>query len=131
MNKVFVLRNKEIAQRMMDHIKALAGPMAAAGRPMVIEVGEYDAKGSNEQLRLVWALFTDIAEQVEVQGKRFSKEAWYAHYLDLFAPKQEGPSGLIPIGLSQMKKRQRAEFITKVESHAIQELGVEFAALGM
>lgn len=129
--KTFVLREREHAARMWDYIKATAQAQADAGRPLVVEISEYDAKGSNEQLRLIWALFTDIAEQVELHGKRFSKEAWYAHYLDIYAPKQEGPSGLIPIGLSQMKKRQRAEFITKVESHAIQELGVEFAALGM
>jgi hypothetical protein len=128
MSKIFVLRNKEIAQRMVDHVKAFAGPMAACGKPMQVEITEYNAKRSGEQNRLLWALLTEIAEQVELDGKRFSKDAWYAHYKDLFAPKEDGPRGLVPIGTSQMNKQQFAEFVQRVESHAAAELGMEFAA---
>ncbi|MBU9534630.1 recombination protein NinB [Burkholderia multivorans] len=125
----YILRNKEIAQRMVDYIKVVAGPAAAAGKPIVVEVGEYQTKRSSEQNRLLWALLTEIAEQVELEGKRFAKEAWYAHYLDLYAPKQEGPRGLVPVGSSQMTKEQFANFVTRIECHAVQELGVEFAAI--
>jgi hypothetical protein len=128
MSTIFVLRTPEDGKRMLAHVKMLAGPAAAAGRPLVAEIGEYDAKGSNEQLKFLFGfVLMEIAEQVEVCGKRFAKEAWYAHYLDLFAPKQDGPRGLVPIGVSQMKKRQRAEFITQIQAHAAQEYGVEFA----
>ncbi|SAJ95490.1 ninB family protein [Burkholderia multivorans] len=129
MSKVFVLRAPEHGHALVSYIKSLAGPMAASGRPLMVTVEEYGAKRSSEQNRLLWALLTEISEQVELNGKRFAKEAWYAHYLDLYAPKQEGPRGLVPVGSSQMTKEQFANFVTRIECHAAQELGVEFAAI--
>ncbi|MDN7703304.1 recombination protein NinB [Burkholderia sp. AU44665] len=129
MSKVFVLRSPEHGHALVSYIKALAGPMAAAGKPLMVTVDEYQAKRSSEQNRLLWVLLTEIADQVELEGKRFTKEAWYAHYLDLYAPKQEGPRGLVPVGSSQMTKEQFANFVTRIECHAAQELGVEFAAI--
>ena len=125
----YILRNKEIAQRMVDYVKATAGPAAAANRPVVVEIGEYDEKRSKEQNRLLWKVLTDISEQAVVNGRRFAKEGWYGHYLELFAPKEEGPRGLVPVGSSQMKKRQCAEFITRIQADAAQEYGVEFEAI--
>ncbi|SAK19121.1 ninB family protein [Burkholderia multivorans] len=129
MSKVFVLRAPEHGHALVSYIKSLAGPMAASGRPLMVTVEEYGAKRSSEQNRLLWALLTEISEQVELNGKRFAKEAWYAHYLDLYAPKQEGPRGLVPVGSSQMTKEQFGNFVTRIECHAAQELGVEFAAI--
>ena len=125
--KVFVLRSPEHGHALVDYLKAIAGPAAAAGRPLMVEVSEYSAKRSNEANRYLWQLLTEIAEQVELDGKRFSKESWYAHYRDLYAPKEDGPRGLVPIGTSQMNKQQFAEFVQRVESHAATEFGVEFA----
>lgn len=124
--KQFILRAPEHAQALIAFLKANAGPQAASGRPLSVEVAEYDSKRSHDQNRLLWAVLTEISEQVEVDGKRFSKEAWYAHYLDLFAPKQEGPKGLVPVGSSQMKRLECAEFTTKIQANAAQEFGVEF-----
>ncbi|MBR8343041.1 recombination protein NinB [Burkholderia ambifaria] len=129
MSKVFVLRAPEHGHALVSYIKSLAGPMAASGKPLMVTVDEYQAKRSSEQNRLLWAFLTEIAEQVELEGKRFTKEAWYAHYLDLYAPKQEGPRGLVPVGSSQMTKEQFANFVTRIECHAVQELDVEFAAI--
>lgn len=127
---VYVLRTPEIASRMLAEIKAIAGPAAASGRPVVVEVTEYDSIGSNEQLRFLFGVvLTEIANQVELDGKRFDKDAWYGHYLDKFAPKKDTPSGLKPIGVSQMKKRERAEFTTKIQADAAQEYGVEFLTI--
>lgn len=127
--KTFILRAPEHAHALIAFLKANAGPQAAAGRPLEVTVAEHQTKRSGEQNRLLWALLTEIAEQVELEGKRFAKEAWYAHYLDLYAPKQDGPRGLVPVGSSQMTKEQFANFVTQIECHAVQELGVEFAAI--
>lgn len=125
---VYVLRTPEIASRMLAEIKTIAGPAAASGKPVVVEITEYDSIGSNEQLRFLFGVvLAGIAEQVELDGKRFDKDAWYGHYLDKFAPKKDTPSGLKPIGVSQMKKSERAEFTTKIQADAAQEYGVEFA----
>lgn len=129
MMPTYILRNKDIAQRMVNYVKAVAGPAAAANRPVVVEISEYDEKRSSDQNRLLWQVLTDISEQVVVDGRRFTKEGWYGHYLELFAPKEDSPRGLVPVGSSQMKKRQCAEFITKIQADAAQEYGVEFAAI--
>jgi hypothetical protein len=130
MSKIFVLRDREITQRLWDFLKATAQAQAAAGRPWCVEVGEYQQKRSNDANARYWALLTEIAEQVEVEGKCFAKEVWHEHYREQFAPKQESPSGkLVPMSTSQMNKQQFADYMMAVEVHAAQSLGVEFAMI--
>lgn len=123
---VFTLRNREAAEAAWKFIKNNAAEQARIGQPLVVSVDAYQAKRSGEQNRRLWALMTDIAEQVVIDGARFSKEAWFEHFKVEYAPKQEGPSGLIPISTTQMTKQQFAEFMTQIEVHAVQTLGVEF-----
>lgn len=129
MSKIFVLRTLEDGNRMIAHIKMLAGPAAAAGRPLSAEIGEYQEKRSGDQNRRLWALLTEIAEQVEVGGKRFTKEAWFEFFKSEFGAKQEGPNGLVSMSTTQMTKQQFADFMTRIEAHAVTTLGVEFAAI--
>jgi hypothetical protein len=130
MSKTFILRDREVAQRMWDYIKATAQPQAAAGRPLAVTVAEHKAKRSSEANARYWALLSEIAEQVQVNGKWYSKDVWHEHFKDLFAPKEDGPGRLLPISTSQMNTEQFNHYMTQIESHAAQELGVEFAALG-
>lgn len=125
----YILRNKEIAQRMVDYIKAVAGPAAAAGKPIVVEVGEYQAKRSTQANARYWALLEEISEQAYVDGKRFSREAWHTFFRDQFAPKEDGPAGLTPMSTSQMDKETFQRYVTQIELYAVETLGVEFAAI--
>lgn len=127
MNKTFVLRNKEIAQRMLDYIKATAGPMAAAGKPLSVEIGEYQQKRSSDQNRLYWSVLAEIAEAAEIEGKRFSREAWHEHFRSEYLPKQESPSGLVAMSTTQLTKQEFADYVTRIQAFATQTLGVEFA----
>ncbi|PYE13391.1 NinB protein [Paraburkholderia silvatlantica] len=128
MSATFVLRAPEHAKSMVAYVKAHAGAQAAAGRPLVVSIDEFKARRSSEQNRLYWHVLTEIAEQVELQSKRFPKEAWHEHYKDMFAPKQEGPAGLVAMSTSQMTKPQFQDYVTQIQVHAAQTLGVEFAA---
>jgi hypothetical protein len=129
MSRVFVLRDRETAHRMWDYVKAVAQPTAAAGRPVCVEVGEYTQKRSNDANARYWALLTEIADQAQVEGKRFCKEVWHEHYREQFAPKQESPSGrLVAMSTAQMNKQQFADYMTAVEANAVQTLGIEFAS---
>jgi len=125
----YILRNKEIAQRMVDYIKAVAGPAAAAGKPIVVEVGEYQAKRSTQANARYWALLEEISEQAYVDGKRFSREAWHTFFRDQFAPKEDGPAGLTPMSTSQMDKETFQRYTTQIEIYAVETLGIEFAAI--
>jgi hypothetical protein len=129
MTQTYVLRNPEIAKRMVDFIKATAGAANAAGRPLVVSIGEYKARRSNEANARYWALLGEIAEQVQVNGKYFSNDTWHEHFKSLFAPKEDGPGGLIPISTSHMNTEQFSHYMTQVEVYAAQQLGVEFAAI--
>jgi hypothetical protein len=122
----FVLRAPEHAHKLIAFLKENAGEQARIGQPLVVTVEAYAAKRSGEQNRRLWALLTDIAEQAVIEGKRFSKEAWFEHFKSEFAPKQEGPRGLVAMSTTQMTKQQFADFMTRVEVSAVQTLGVEF-----
>ena len=123
---VFTLRNKEAAAAAWKFIRENAAEQARIGQPLVVSVDAYQAKRSGEQNRRLWALMTDIAEQVVIDGARFSKEAWFEHFKSEYAPKQEGPRGLVAVSTTQMTKQQFADFMTRIEVAAVQTLGVEF-----
>ncbi|MBB5509603.1 recombination protein NinB [Paraburkholderia atlantica] len=128
--KQYVLRDPEIARRMVDFIRATAGPANAAGRPLVVTVAEYKAKRSNEQNARYWALLTEIAESVQLNGKWFDRDTWHEWLKQKFAPQSEAPDGsLIPISTTRMNTEQFARYMTQIEVFATQELGVEFAAI--
>lgn len=123
---IFTLRNKEAAAAAWKFIRENAAEQARIGQPLVVSVDAYQAKRSGEQNRRLWALLTDIAEQAIIDGARFSKEAWFEHFKSEYAPKQEGPRGLVAFSTTQMTKQQFADFMTRIEVHAVQALGVEF-----
>lgn len=121
----FTLRDPEHARKMIAFIKDNAGEQARIGQPLVVTVEAYAAKRSGEQNRRLWAILTDVAEQAVVDGKSFSKVAWFEYFKGQFAPKQEGPNGLVAVSTTQMTKQQFADFMTRVEVAAVQTLGVE------
>lgn len=121
----FVLRDPEHARKMVQFIKENAGEQARIGQPLVVTVEAYQAKRSGEQNRRLWAILSDVAEQAVVDGKRFSKDAWFEYFKGQFAPKQEGPNGLVAVSTTQMTKQQFGDFMQHVEVAAVQTLGVE------
>ncbi|MEB2554087.1 recombination protein NinB [Burkholderia cenocepacia] len=123
----YILRNKDIAQRMVDYIKAVAGPAAKSGRPIVVEIGEYQAKRSTQANARYWALLEEISGQAYVDGKQFSREAWHTYFREQYAPKEDGPAGLTPMSTSQMDKGTFQRYVTMIELYAVEKLGVEFS----
>ncbi|UEP23143.1 recombination protein NinB [Burkholderia ambifaria] len=128
MMPTYILRNKEIAQRMVDYIKAVAGPAAAADKPIMVTVEEYGAKRSTQANARYWALLEEISGQAYVDGKRFSREAWHTYFREQYAPKEDGPAGLTPMSTSQMDKETFLRYVTQIEVYASQSLSVEFMA---
>ena len=128
--KTFILREKAHAQSMWDYVKQHAADQARAGKPLVVTVAEHKQRRSNDQNARYWALLTEIAESVQMDGKWFSRDVWHEHMKGLFAPNVEGPSGLLPISTTQMNTEQFSTYCNQIEVYAAQELGVEFAAFG-
>ncbi|QTO46374.1 recombination protein NinB [Burkholderia latens] len=125
--KIFVLRAPEHGHALVSYIKSLAGPMAAAGKPMMVTVDEYGSKRSTQANARYWALLEEISGQAYVDGKRFSREAWHMYFREQYAPKEDGPAGLTPMSTSQMDKETFQRYVTQIEVYAAETLGVEFA----
>ena len=127
--KMFILREKAHADSLVAYLRQHAGPQARAGKPLCVTVAEHKAKRSSDQNARYWALLSEIAEQVEVGGKYFDRDVWHEWMKEKFAPKIDGPTGLLSVSTTQMNVEQFAQYTTQIESFAVQELGVEFAAI--
>lgn len=125
--KTFILREPAHAQAMIAYVKQHAGDQARAGKPLSVTIAPYKSKRSIDQNARYWALLTEIGEQVEVGGKRFNRDVWHEWMKDRFAPKIDGPTGLLPASTAQMNVEQFNAYMTEVESFAVRDLGVEFS----
>ena len=77
-------------------------------------------------------MLEEISESAWWDGRRYPMEFWKEYFRRLFLLKDEyrTPSGeIIQVywSTADLKKKPFAEFLTKVEIHAIEEFGVEFA----
>lgn len=123
---VFTLRNKEAAAAAWNFIRENAAEQARIGQPLVVSVDAYVAKRSLQANARYWALLDDISEQAEIDGKRFSREAWHTYFREQYAPKEDGPAGLVAMSTAQMNKETFSNYVQRVEVYAVQTLGVEF-----
>jgi hypothetical protein len=123
---IFTLRNREAAAAAWKFIKDNAAEQARIGQPLVVSVDAYQAKRSLQANARYWAMLDDIAEQAEIEGKRFSREAWHTYFREQYAPKEDGPAGLVAMSTAQMNKETFNNYVQRVEVYAVQALGVEF-----
>lgn len=131
MKLTYVLRNPEIAKRMVAQIKMLAGPANAAGRPLQVTISEYKQQRTGEQNRLFHALLNDIAEQATVNGRYFDADTWKELIRRRFIGTDEInlPDGTrIERGISTttLSVAEFNQLIEKVTAWAVTDLGVEF-----
>lgn len=96
-----------------------------------------------DQNALMWSgPLSDIAEQAYVRGRQFSAEVWHEFYKREYLPEEFDPElckegyrkwAYMPNGertligsTTQLTVRGFAQYLTKVEAYAAQELGVQF-----
>ena len=75
--KVFVLREDRNAQALYAWLKQNWRAMAAAGKPLVVELKPEKTRRSLDQNARYWALVAQVAEQASVGGRQYSAEAWH------------------------------------------------------
>jgi NinB protein len=123
--RTFILHGPEQAKSLHAFLKANAAPLAEKGKPLAVTVAEHKAKRSVEQNARHWAVLRHIAENGWVGGKRFSPEAWHAHFCGQFIGQEETPGGgWTPISSTTLSVAQFAEFMTRIEQFAAEELGL-------
>jgi hypothetical protein len=110
------------AWKAIDHAWKWAKAMLIAGHRLTLELRP--EKRSNEQNRRMWAMLTDISNQVEWYGQRLSPEDW-KHVFSAGLKKQRAVPGIdggfVVLGLATSR-------MTKAEMSELQELIAAFGA---
>lgn len=113
-----------ITQAWMECIK----PMLVAGHRLVLEVKPQ--KRSNEQNRRLWAMLTDVSQQVEWYGQTLSPEDWKHIFTASLQKTRAVPGidgGIVVLGqsTSRMTKAEMCDLQTLIEAFGA-EKGVAF-----
>ncbi|WP_421174129.1 recombination protein NinB [Aeromonas enteropelogenes] len=123
----YFLRNSNVRTQVMQVIGELP---VDAGRPLVIEIKEMTR--TLAQNALMWAVLTDIAEQVNWHGRKLSKEDWKivlsaALYKQRVVPDIDG-TGFVALGqsTSKMTVREMRDLIELAYSFGAEQ-GVKFS----
>lgn len=123
--RTFILRDSAIRERCATFIRSLDGVYQ-------VTVKLFESKRTLEQNAALWALLTEISEQVEWYGQFYEPEAWKDILTaglkkQRFAPGIEG--GLVVLGArtSKMSVREMSELLEFAKWFAV-EKGVRFSA---
>lgn len=131
-SRTFILRTESNAAALISFLKANAGAMARAGKPLEVSVSEAGAKRSAQQNRRYWQMIGHIAENAWVDGQQHGKETWHEFFARRFGIMREIvlPGGEIALqreSTSEMDVETFQTYLLRIEAYAAQELGVEFA----
>ncbi len=127
MLRTFVLRGEPQARMLWAFLKANWESLAQAGKPLAVTVTEHKAQRSVEQNKRYWAVLNEIAAQGWVEGVQFSAVAWHEYFKRRLIGMEEIPGGgSIGISTTSLTVSEFADYMTKVERFAAEELGVEF-----
>ena len=108
-------------------------PPATSGHAYRMIVDEEKETRSAEQNRKMWALLTEIAEQLQINGQSFDKDRWKAIMLHAwgeqveFLPTLDGTS-FFPYGhqTSKLSTKKMSSFLEFIIAEGTQR-GVKFA----
>lgn len=125
MKRVFILAHEQARRNAQEAIQTA---------PQGFAVTVAEPSRSLEQNARLWALLTDVSEQVEWYGKRLTPEDWKHVFTSALrklevVPNLDG-SGFVALGLStsRMSKRELGDLMTLIEAFGA-ERGVVFAEL--
>lgn len=130
----FVLKNSSIWSVIVEFIKANAARYMHAGHPLHIIVFDGEQKRHSLQNKYYWkAVIEQIADQVWVDGKQFSKDTWHEYFARKHCPMIEFvlPDGEIiqrRKSTTEMTVREFSEYTTTVQAEAASDFGVRFLA---
>lgn len=106
----------------------LSQMLVSEERPLMVEVADYQEQRSSAQNRLLHAILRDVAESIEVDGKRFSADAWKEEFRRGFIGTEEVtlPGGKrIERGISTttLDRGQMSEAIDRFQAWLASEFG--------
>lgn len=130
-SQTFVLRADQDAQALWDFLRGRWRDLATSGKPLSVSVASYRVKRTDSQNKRLHALLSEISERAVLEGKRYDAEAWKEYFRQQFIGVEELPGGSVRgISTTTLDIGEFAEFMTKIEVYAAQELGIEIAPTG-
>ncbi len=105
----FTLRGRADWQEVVAMVKAAAPTMARDGRPLRLILVDEGEDRLEEQVKFYFsAVIEPIAEQVWLDGRRFSEKAWHEQLKGMFLPPREMhmPDGTVQMVPPSIARRQ-------------------------
>lgn len=132
LHRVFVLSSESSARALWAFLKANWRALADSKKPLAVTVMHYKPRRTDAQNARLHAMLQEIAAQAWVDGKQYSAAAWKEFYRRQFLPVErvELPGGAVKeetTSTRDLDLEAFAEFMTRVEQHAVAELGVQFS----
>lgn len=125
--KTFILREQRNAQALWAFLKQNWEAMAAAGKPLQIDIGPERTQRSLQQNKRYWAVLRTISETGWIHGKQFSSEAWHEYFRRKFIGCLDLPDGnTVGMSTTKLTVEEFQTYMQEVEAFAGTELGVEF-----
>jgi len=124
----FLIANPVVFRRAVEAVANLQ--VMEPGQRWLVTIQQEKTKRSIEQNRRMWACLNEIAGQVRVDGRLHKPETWHEMYKARFLPCETawicGQLVSVPESTTGLTVKQFAQYMTQIEAHATQELGVRF-----
>lgn len=124
----FLIANEIVLRRAIEAVGRLT--VLKPGHRWFVMIVTEKKKRSIEQNRRMWACLTEIAAQVLVDGRTHNKETWHEffgrQYRVIDTHWLLGELVYVLRSTTDMSTKEFAEYMTQIEAHATQELGVRF-----
>ena len=124
----FLIANPVVFRRAVEAVANLQ--VMEPGQRWLVTIQQEKTKRSIEQNRRMWAVLNEIASQVRVDGRLHRPETWHELYKARFLPCETawicGQLVSVPESTTGLTVKQFAQYMTQIEAHATQELGVRF-----
>ncbi len=127
MKKQFLIHSPNIITNVSQFLTQNWQAVKARDEVLEVIVQIHKDKRNLEQNKRLHAMLQEIADQVWADGKQFSMETWKEYYKRMFLGVIELPNGnLMANPTHKLNTKECAEFMQKVEAHAISEFGMVF-----
>lgn len=127
MKAVFVIHSEQHALNAHQAILRNWQAVKAAGDVLEVNICLHKSARNLEQNKRLHAMLQEIADQVWQDGRQYSMEMWKEFYKRKFLQVWELPNGeIMSSPTHKLKTRECAEFMQRIEAHAVSEFGVVF-----
>ena len=125
MMRVFVLREPRHLEALTAFLAANWKAMSGTKHPLMVECKPESSKRSIIQNKYYWAILHQIEEQAWVEGRQYASEVWHEAAKRRFIGCADLPGGgTMALSTTELSTKEFADYVTRVEVWAQQELGV-------